>query len=69
MGISYHDERHMYHMKAYLIDKLGWERREEIEAWGITETFEMFRYVYHGGLDKKTAAKQRELAQKAIWRR
>lgn len=56
-------------MKAYLIDKLGWERREEIEAWGITKTFEMFRYVYHGGLDKKTAAKQRDLAQKAIWRR
>lgn len=69
MGISYHEERHMYHMKAYLIDKLGWERREEIEAWGITKTFEMFRYVYHGGLDKKTAAKQRELAQRAIWRR
>ncbi|WP_257148757.1 hypothetical protein [Bacillus cereus] len=69
MGISYHDERHIYHMKAYLIDKLGWERREEIEAWGITKTFEMFRYVYHGGLDKKTAAKQRDLAQKAIWRR
>ncbi|PFA74400.1 hypothetical protein COL16_00815 [Bacillus cereus] len=67
--MSYHDERHIYHMKAYLIDKLGWERREEIEAWGITKTFEMFRYVYHGGLDKKTAAKQRDLAQKAIWRR
>ncbi|WP_227496139.1 hypothetical protein [Bacillus cereus] len=59
----------MYHMKAYLTDKLGWERREEIEAWDLTETFEMFRYVYHGGLDKKTTDKQRELVQKAIWRR
>ncbi|MGU3370181.1 hypothetical protein [Bacillus mycoides] len=59
----------MIGMKNYLVDKLGWKRREEIEGWDLDKTFEMFRYVYHGGLDKKSEAKQRELAQKAVWRR
>ncbi|HDR7566337.1 TPA: hypothetical protein QCX51_003592 [Bacillus mycoides] len=67
--MNYYDERHMIGMKNYLVDKLGWKRREEIEGWDLDKTFEMFRYVYHGGLDKKSEAKQRELAQKAVWRR
>ncbi|HHI3608505.1 TPA: hypothetical protein QCU10_005834 [Bacillus anthracis] len=54
----------MMHMKAYLVDRLGWRRREEIEGWDLATTFEQFRMQYHGQ-NKMTKTE----ANKAIWRR
>lgn len=61
---NYEDRRHMMHMKAYLVDRLGWRRREEIEGWDLEATFEQFRREYHGQ-NKMTKTE----ANKAIWRR
>lgn len=63
--MSYEDERHMMHMKAYLVDRLGWRRRDEIEGWDLVTTFEQFRREYHGSNREMTMTEKR----KNIWRR
>lgn len=63
--MSYEDQRHMMHMKSYLVDRLGWRRRDEIEGWDLATTFEQFRREYHGENKVKTKTK----ANQDIWKR
>ncbi|HHQ8913645.1 TPA: hypothetical protein ACSVZR_003918 [Bacillus cereus] len=61
--MTYEDQRHMMHMKAYLVERLGWRRRDEIEEWDLETTFEQFRREYHG--ENKVMTKTK--ANKNIW--
>lgn len=63
--MSYYDRRHMMHMKAYLVDRLGWRRRDEIEGWDLATTFEQFRREFHG--ENKALTKTRR--NQSIWTR